>query len=129
MGAETLFMDGPDRIRSNKTTMARGKKTSHPQFDHKAQEIDDLIRYETGSVVEDNRLQFVHEEMRKKWAAETALDATVEQPEGTPAQSMPPPWILGEIEPPAGEKDMGGWTRGIYTAEQMERLGVDEDGK
>ena len=33
------------------------------------------------------------------------------------------------MEPPAGEKDMGGWTQKVYTAEQQERLGVDEEGK
>lgn len=41
---------------------------------------------------------------------------------GTPA------WIMGDIEAPKGEKNMGTWTRGIYTKEQQERLGVDEDG-
>ena len=40
-----------------------------------------------------------------------------------------PAYTRGEIEPPAGEKDMGGWTAAVYTAEQQRRLGVDESGK
>lgn len=40
-----------------------------------------------------------------------------------------PAWTRGEIEKPAGEKDMGGWVAGVYTAEQQARLGVDEMGK
>ena len=39
-----------------------------------------------------------------------------------------PAWTRGEIEPPAGEQDMGGWTAGVYTAEQQQRLGVDTTG-
>ena len=33
-----------------------------------------------------------------------------------------------DVEPPAGEKDMGGWKSVVYTAEQQARLGVDEQG-
>ena len=32
------------------------------------------------------------------------------------------------MEAPAGEKDMGGWTKGVFTPEQQARLGVDENG-
>lgn len=39
-----------------------------------------------------------------------------------------PAWTRGEIERPAGEQDMGGWTAAVYTAEQQARLGVDKDG-
>merc|ERR1712232_1378756 len=39
-----------------------------------------------------------------------------------------PAWTRGEIENPAGTKNMDGWTRGVYTAEQRARLGVDEEG-
>ena len=35
----------------------------------------------------------------------------------------------GEIEKPAGSKDMGGWTATVYTVEQQNRLGIDEFGK
>ena len=31
-------------------------------------------------------------------------------------------------EAPAGTKDMGGWTRAVFTADQQARLGVTEDG-
>ena len=41
---------------------------------------------------------------------------------------MGPAWSRGEIEPPAGEKDMGTWVSAAYTAEQQARLGVDESG-
>lgn len=40
-----------------------------------------------------------------------------------------PAWTRGEVEAPAGTKDMGGWTSAVYTAEQQARLGVDEQGK
>ena len=39
-----------------------------------------------------------------------------------------PAWTRGEAEKPAGEKDMGGWTAAVYTAEQQARLGVNEMG-
>ena len=39
-----------------------------------------------------------------------------------------PAWTQGLIEPPAGLKNMGGWTARVYTAEQQARLGVDEEG-
>ena len=39
-----------------------------------------------------------------------------------------PAWTRGEIEPPRGEKDMGGWVAAVYTAEQQQRLGVDAEG-
>jgi len=40
-----------------------------------------------------------------------------------------PAWIVGDIEEPQGEKDMGGWTMRAYTKEQQERLNVDETGE
>jgi len=33
------------------------------------------------------------------------------------------------IDPPAGEKDMGGWFMNVYTDEQHARLRVDETGE
>ena len=39
-----------------------------------------------------------------------------------------PAWTRGEIERPAGEKNMGSWTAAVYTQEQQDRLGVDEFG-
>ena len=44
------------------------------------------------------------------------------------AGSLGPAWTRGEIEAPAGEKDMGTWVSAVYTAEQQARLGVDESG-
>ena len=44
-------------------------------------------------------------------------------------ETSTPPWERGEMEKPAGTKDMGGWTRGVFTLEQQNRLGVDEDGQ
>ena len=34
-----------------------------------------------------------------------------------------PAWTRGEIEKPAGEKDMGSWKALVYTEEQQARLG------
>jgi len=39
-----------------------------------------------------------------------------------------PAWTRGLIERPGGTADMGSWTAAVYTAEQQERLGVDEFG-
>merc|ERR1711990_1251201 len=44
-------------------------------------------------------------------------------------QTLGPAWTRGEIEKPAGEKDHGSYTSLVYTEEQQERLGVDENGK
>lgn len=42
---------------------------------------------------------------------------------------MGPRWTWDStVEKPAGEKNMGTWTRAIYTPEQQARLGVGEDG-
>eukprot|EP00618_Florenciella_parvula_P035784 CAMPEP_0119478320 /NCGR_PEP_ID=MMETSP1344-20130328/8113_1 /TAXON_ID=236787 /ORGANISM="Florenciella parvula, Strain CCMP2471" /LENGTH=586 /DNA_ID=CAMNT_0007512483 /DNA_START=41 /DNA_END=1797 /DNA_ORIENTATION=+ len=40
-----------------------------------------------------------------------------------------PAWTRGEIEKPAGEKDMGSWKALVYTEEQQARLGVNEAGE
>jgi len=44
------------------------------------------------------------------------------------AAGIGPAWTRGEIERPAGTKNMGSWTAGVYTPEQQARLGVDEQG-
>eukprot|EP00435_Cladocopium_sp_Y103_P018206 s3833_g4.t1 len=41
---------------------------------------------------------------------------------------LPPPWLTGKIEAPAGTKSMGSWTAKVFTPEQQARLGVDELG-
>ena len=43
--------------------------------------------------------------------------------------ALPPAWVTGDIEPPAGEKNMGTWVSAVYTPEQQKRLGVDENGQ
>ena len=43
-------------------------------------------------------------------------------------QAVGPAWTRGDMEAPAGEKDMGGWVATAYTPEQQARLGVDEQG-
>ena len=40
-----------------------------------------------------------------------------------------PAWTRGEIERPAGERNMGTWTAAVYTEEQQRRLGVTESGE
>ena len=40
-----------------------------------------------------------------------------------------PAWTRGEIEAPAGEKNMGSWTAAVYTEEQQARLRVTEMGE
>ena len=47
----------------------------------------------------------------------------------TVKQVKPPAWVLGEIEAPKGEKNMGTWTASVYTSEQQKRLNIDETGK
>lgn len=44
-------------------------------------------------------------------------------------KTIGPAWTRGEIEAPAGEKQMGSWVARVYTAEQQARLQVDESGK
>lgn len=48
---------------------------------------------------------------------------------GKHMSEMTPGWITGDIEEPAGEKDMGGWMARAYTPEQQDRLGVNEMGE
>ena len=43
--------------------------------------------------------------------------------------SLGPAWTRGEIEAPQGEKNMGTFTAAVYTAEQQQRLNVDETGQ
>eukprot|EP00928_Gymnodinium_smaydae_P019649 TRINITY_DN17546_c0_g1_i1.p1 TRINITY_DN17546_c0_g1~~TRINITY_DN17546_c0_g1_i1.p1 ORF type:complete len:258 (+),score=47.96 TRINITY_DN17546_c0_g1_i1:54-776(+) len=42
--------------------------------------------------------------------------------------SLGPAHTRGEMEPPAEERDMGGWTARVYSEEQQARLGVNEWG-
>lgn len=52
-------------------------------------------------------------------------------PPASPAKKIGvvgPAWTRGEIEAPAGTKDMGGWQAAVYSEEQQKRLGVDEYG-
>ena len=44
-------------------------------------------------------------------------------------QALPPAHLTGGMEAPAGMRDMGTSVRGVYTAEQQTRLGVDENGQ
>ena len=48
--------------------------------------------------------------------------------EPTSVRGIGPAWTRGEVERPAGEKDMGSWTASVYTAEQQARLRVTADG-
>jgi len=44
------------------------------------------------------------------------------------ASVIGPAWTRGEIEKPAGERNMGGWNSSYYTTSQRERLHVDQSG-
>jgi len=44
-------------------------------------------------------------------------------------KALPPAYLTGGIEPPLGTKDMGSFTRKVYTPEQQARLSVSENGK
>ena len=67
-------------------------------------------------------------------------DMTGTPPDACPASKCPaqmqkvgggvgPAFTRGEIEPPAGEKDMGSSKAAVYTKEQQDRLNVDEQGQ
>ena len=44
--------------------------------------------------------------------------------------ALPPSWCQSDdVEPPAGTKNMGGFSIRVYTAEQQARLGVNETGE
>lgn len=58
-----------------------------------------------------------------------ALKDGVDLTPGKHMSEMTPAWITGDIEEPAGEKDMGGWMARAYTPEQQDRLGVNEMGE
>ena len=51
------------------------------------------------------------------------------QPEAVDLASTGPAWTMGRLEPPQGQRDMGGWIEAFYTVEQQTRLGVDEMGR
>ena len=71
------------------------------------------------------RLNPLSEQVKAAWTeAQTKM---VGKMVGGPATATPP-WERGLMERPAGEKDMGGWTRGVFTPEQQARLSVDENG-
>ena len=50
-------------------------------------------------------------------------------PKKASLNAVGPAWTTGDMEPPAGEKDMGGWTAAVYTEEQQQKLKIDEFGK
>ena len=49
-------------------------------------------------------------------------------PAAPAVEASGPAWTRGELEAPAGEKDLGTSVQAVYTAEQQARLGVDENG-
>lgn len=60
-----------------------------------------------------------------------AAPIVIKAPAASPAKKVGvvgPAWTRGEIEPPAGSKDMGSWQASVYTEEQQKRLHVDENG-
>ena len=75
-------------------------------------------------------------EQRKQLQEQVPLGGQEEQAAGSAAPAEPAPgveasgpaWTRGELEAPAGEKDLGTSVQAVYTAEQQARLGVDEHG-
>ena len=62
-------------------------------------------------------------------AGATAEAEAEPAPEAEPAvEASGPAWTRGELEAPAGEKDLGTSVQAVYTAEQQAGLGVDEHG-
>jgi hypothetical protein len=60
-----------------------------------------------------------------------AAPIIIKRPSASPAKvfgMIGPAWTRGEIEAPAGSKDMGGWQAAVYSEEQQKRLRVDEHG-
>lgn len=65
---------------------------------------------------------------REEEACSPALGHDPDRHAGPVPDAIAPAHTRGEIEPPAGEKDMGGSIAGVYTTEQQLRLFVDEWG-
>jgi hypothetical protein len=59
----------------------------------------------------------------------TTKEAFIPAMVGGGGAGLGPAWLRGEIEKPAEEKNYGSWTGMVYSAEQQNRLGVDENGK
>eukprot|EP00038_Savillea_parva_P011631 m.198937 g.198937 ORF g.198937 m.198937 type:complete len:304 (+) comp20610_c0_seq1:29-940(+) len=59
----------------------------------------------------------------------TSSDIPPSQPLHCGGNDLRPRWLREGLEPPAGEKNMGTWTKAVYTEEQQNRLGVREDGE
>ena len=57
------------------------------------------------------------------------VEVAASSPNASGVKALPPPWLTGQMEAPAGTKDMGGWTKAVFTAEQQARLGVNEEGQ
>ncbi len=60
-----------------------------------------------------------------------AAPIIIKRPAASPAKKVGmigPAWTRGEIEAPAGSKDMGGWQAAVFSEEQQKRLRVDEHG-
>ena len=78
------------------------------------------------SETEDNIKQV--QEMPKEHISDEATSQKI-MPEKAICNAIGPSWTTGDMEPPAGEKDMGGWTAAVYTEEQQIRLNIDEFGQ
>ena len=55
-------------------------------------------------------------------------DAPAAEGEATAVRALPPAWVTGGMEKPAGKREVDGVTMLFYTEEQQARLGVDEQG-
>lgn len=69
----------------------------------------------------------VTQTVRYKWCLDGQSSPKKEGPSDN-QHLIGPKWTYGEIEPPAGKKNMGSWTAAVYTPEQQKNLGVDEYG-
>ena len=151
---ETIVADGNEDVETGKKELDEEQDEQDGEQEAKeggeegegGEEITQEMEVEiatTGDVETAEEPLLVSEKLvpEDSWSQEHSEDLIAEEQPMVPAedtetvmnteniQALPPAHITGGMEAPAGEKDMGGWTRGIYTAEQRERLGVDEDGK
>eukprot|EP00440_Ansanella_granifera_P059497 gb/GFBE01064486.1/.p1 GENE.gb/GFBE01064486.1/~~gb/GFBE01064486.1/.p1 ORF type:complete len:408 (+),score=94.94 gb/GFBE01064486.1/:1-1224(+) len=75
-------------------------------------------------------LVYTEEQQRRLGVDEQGIKQAVTISPASPpvVNAMGPAWTRGEIEKPAGRRNMGSYTTLVYTEEQQQRLGVDENG-
>merc|ERR1719502_649921 len=118
-----------EEVAPEEKAMQEAKQVMPPShLQEKLRKIHDKVTSEISATEAEENAKHAVEEgkalLHREHHEERELEKEAELTKGEET----PGYLLGDVEKPLGEKDMGGWTMRVYTPEQQARLHVDEEG-